>query len=448
MRSPTVVLAAALVLAAPARAADLVVWWEKGFYPQEDEAVHEIVAAFAKETGKEVELTLYSQDELPDQLEAAIEAGRPPDFTFGILLQDYLGQWAGEDRLADLSDAMGAFSNLFDPDALAGVTWRNAQTGQKALYGLPFGREMNHVHVWTSLLKQAGFTVADIPREWEAFWSFWCDQVQPAVRKALGRDDIWSVALPMSAPDNDTDLEFFQFVAANDASYVTPDGRLVIDDPEIRRQLVKAVDGYTAIYRKGCTPPDSVSWPGGYDNNQEFLTQAVVMTANVSLSIPNELKRERPEDYYKNTATIEWPLGPHGEPFPIVGTVVSAMVFKDGSNVALAKEFVRFLVAEGWLAHYLDFSAERFLPAMSKLLEQPFWLDPGDPHQMASVMQMSSRSLAREYAYAAISGNWRHQLVNQEHVWAQAIHRVAAEGITPEQAVDDAIARIKQILAE
>ena len=105
------------------------------------------------------------------------------------------------------------------------------------------------------------------------------------------------------------------------------------------------------------------------------------MTANMSLSIPNKLKRERPEDYYKNTATIEWPLGPHGERFPIVGTVVSAVVFKGGSNVALGKEFVRFLVAEGWLAHYLDFSAERFLPAMSKLIEQPFWLDPSDPHR-------------------------------------------------------------------
>ena len=269
LRSHAVVLAAALVLAPlGARAADLVVWWEKGFYPQEDEAVHEIVAAFEQETGKQVELDLYPQDELPGKIVAALEAGRPPDFTFGVLLQDYLGQWAGEDRLADLSDAMGAFSNLFDPDALAGVTWRNAQTGQKALYGLPFGREMNHVHVWTSLLKQAGFTVADIPREWEAFWSFWCDQVQPAVRKALGRDDIWGVALPMSVPDNDTDLEFFQFVAANDASYVTRDGRLVIDDPEIRRQLVKAIASYTAIYRKGCTPPDSVTW-NGYGNNRE-----------------------------------------------------------------------------------------------------------------------------------------------------------------------------------
>jgi hypothetical protein len=40
-----------------------------------------------------------------------------------------------------------------------------------------------------------------------------------------------------------------------------------------------------------------------------------------------------------------------------------------------------------WLAHYLDFSAERFLSTMPKLLEQPFWLDPGDPHRMAAVMQ-------------------------------------------------------------
>jgi hypothetical protein len=41
-----VTCAALLVLPISAAAADLVVWWEKGFYPQEDEAVAEIVAAF------------------------------------------------------------------------------------------------------------------------------------------------------------------------------------------------------------------------------------------------------------------------------------------------------------------------------------------------------------------------------------------------------------------
>ena len=35
-----------------------------------------------------------------------------------------------------------------------------------------------------------------------------------------------------------------------------------------------------------------------------------------------------------------------------------------------------------------------------------------------------------------------------ENVWGKAVHRVATDGITPEQAVDEAIARIKQILSE
>ena len=61
MRARAVVLAVALVLAPlGARAADLVVWWEKGFNPEEDAAVREIVAAFEQKTGKQVELDLPS----------------------------------------------------------------------------------------------------------------------------------------------------------------------------------------------------------------------------------------------------------------------------------------------------------------------------------------------------------------------------------------------------
>jgi multiple sugar transport system substrate-binding protein len=161
-----------------------------------------------------------------------------------------------------------------------------------------------------------------VPKDWTTFWSFWCDQVQPAARRATRREDIWGIALPMSIT-GDTVSQFLQFVAANDADYVTDDGRLVIDDPEIRAKLVEVIDSYTALYRKGCTPPDSVTW-NDYGNNKAFLAQTVVMTTNNSLSIPNALKRERPDDYYENTATIEWPLGPSGDPFPIQGMVQPA----------------------------------------------------------------------------------------------------------------------------
>ncbi|HSA80564.1 MAG TPA: hypothetical protein VLE23_07055, partial [Geminicoccaceae bacterium] len=99
-----------------------------------------------------------------------------------------------------------------------------------------------------------------------------------------------------------------------------------------------------------------------------------------------------------------------------------------------------------WLAHYLDFSGERALPSMSKLLEQPFWLDPSDPHRMAAAMQVAQRPLLHKYA--AASGNWRHDVVEQRNVWETAVHAAATGKLSPEQAVDEAIARIKQILSE
>ena len=105
---------------------------------------------------------------------------------------------------------------------------------------------------------------------------------------------------------------------------------------------------------------------------------------------------------------------------------------------------MRFLVGEGWLAHYLNFSGERMLPPMPKLLQAPFWLDPSDPHRMRSTMQLLTQP--RSYDYVAVTGDWRHSETN--NVWPEAVQRVAAEGISPEQAVDEAIARIKQILGE
>ena len=226
---------------------------------------------------------------------------------------------------------------------------------------------------------------------------------------------------------------------------MTRDGELIIDDPEIRRRLIRAVDGYTAIYRKGCTPPDAVGW-ADIDNNRAFLAGAVIMVANDTLSVPNALKAERPDDYHENAATIPWPDGADGQPLAIRTSYQAAAAFKARGHAPLAKEFVGFLVEDGWLAHYLDFSGERLLPSMPKLLEQPFWLDPSDRHRMAAAIQFLTRP--RAYNYWVASADPRHLLVSRENVWAKEIHRVAAEGISPEQAVDDAIARIKQILSE
>jgi multiple sugar transport system substrate-binding protein len=275
------------------------VWWEQGFYPQADEALVEIVAAFEQDSGKDVELVLHEQYAMADQVRTARETGLLPDVVYSSL-GDGTARWAYEDRLVDLKDVLGPSLDLFDPDMLDRNTFLNGRTGEHALYGLPIGRRSNHLHVWSSLLETAGFTRADIPSEWEPFWSFWCDQVQPAVRQALGRDDVWGVGLPMS-PQVDTENELEQFQLAYEAHWLDRDRRLQVDDPKIREGMIKALEAYTLIWRKGCTPPDAVNWTSA-DNNKAFLAQTVVMTANASLSIPAALRTARPDDYYKNAA--------------------------------------------------------------------------------------------------------------------------------------------------
>jgi hypothetical protein len=78
----------ALLMLAPlcATAADLVVWWDEGYYPEEHEAVREIIAAFEQGSGKQVELVQYPQAELPYKIVAALKAGgRPTSLSASIL---------------------------------------------------------------------------------------------------------------------------------------------------------------------------------------------------------------------------------------------------------------------------------------------------------------------------------------------------------------------------
>jgi ABC-type glycerol-3-phosphate transport system substrate-binding protein len=123
MQAHAVLVALALILVPlDVQAADLVVWWEQGFYSQADEAVEEIIAAFEQETGKEVELVQPTPDEVFDKINAALAGGRPPDFLFAYYGERWIPQWAYTDHLADLAGALDSVLALFDADAVEAST--------------------------------------------------------------------------------------------------------------------------------------------------------------------------------------------------------------------------------------------------------------------------------------------------------------------------------------
>ena len=312
MRSHAIVLAAALVLAPlGARAADLVVWWEKGFYPQEDEAVREIIAAFEQETGKQVELvyprTIGASE---PRSRRRSRPGSRPTSPSASSVTDYDRPngptRTGSSTSTDLRPVLGPVRS---GRARRWSTLLNAKTGQSGLYALPMGRA---IEPRPRLEEPPGAGRLHARRHPEGVGGVLVVLVRPG---AAGRAPGHGPRRHLGRRPAHVGRGCRHCRPGSSSSWLptrrttsTRDGRLVIDDPEIRRRLVKAIDGYTAIYRKGCTPPDRSTW-ANVGNNKAFLAQTVVMTPNTTLSIPNALKRERPDDYYKNTATIEWPLG-------------------------------------------------------------------------------------------------------------------------------------------
>jgi multiple sugar transport system substrate-binding protein len=250
----------------------------------------------------------------------------------------------------------------------------------------------------------------------------------------------------MSATANDTSFNVRSFVYAYTDAWPTPVGPNLTRDPAARTALVKGLAGYTTIWKEACTPPDSLDWTN-LGNNEAFLAQRVVMTINTTLSIPSALKASRPDDY-SNTITIAWPKDTFGRPEHIEGEYAQAVVFKDGGHTAAAEEFVRFLVADGGLVRYLTEAGDRLLPPSRKMLDQPFWLDPRDPHRLQAVVQLLSQP--HVWSFYGLDREEDVRLEREGPLWgfSTAVHRIVADGLSPEQAADEAIAQVKQLLSE
>src|SRR5438105_9040274 len=129
-------LALAAAFAAPAGAQEtLVVYCTKGFYPQEDKALDDMIAKFQQKTGVRVELSRYSPQESVPKAVAALDSGSPPDVAYGDVFDfQVAGKWAAEGRLEDLSDILVPMKASFLPVTLETVYLLNEKTKKRGYY--------------------------------------------------------------------------------------------------------------------------------------------------------------------------------------------------------------------------------------------------------------------------------------------------------------------------
>lgn len=425
-----------LVADTPTENSGLTIFWNKGFVLEEDEAVEQLVRDWEAKSGVDVRLSFYNTSEIAPTTLRAIQAGTPPDILFASISVYPISEWKG--KLADVSDVVKSAEDLYLPNALQAAKVYGDRNGEPRYYTTPLNQATTHIFYWKDLLAQAGYSPADIPRDWNGFWEFW-KTVQDTLRSQPGLDQIYGIGLPLSGGSSDTYRIFEHVLEAYDVQILDAQGRLLLDRPDVRQGVIKCLNWYVQFYQQAYVPPQAVDWLDP-DNNRKFLDRVVVMTPNASLSIPATVRND-PDTYLNKLGTVEFPNRPNGEPTPHLVDVNQVIIFKNSPNQAAAKDFLLYLIQPDALDNFLKSSYGRFLPVTTQLKDNPFWSDPADPH-ISTAVKTLTEGVTKPYDNAL---NPVYGVVMEENVWGQAIHRMAVKGISAEQAADQAIAQIKQI---
>jgi multiple sugar transport system substrate-binding protein len=428
----------------------LTVWWVKGFYKSEDDALYDAIKKYEAKTGVKVELSQYPIQDMIPKTVSALDSGSPPDVAYADVYDfQVAGKWAFDGKLEDISDILVPMKERFSKNTIETAYLYNDKTKKRAYYAFPMKQQTMHIEVWSDMLAKAGYKISDLPTKWNDYWNFWCEKVQPAYRKATG-ERAFAIGVPMGVDSSDAFYSFLTFVDAYNVKLVDDNGKLLVDDPKVKAALVKAMADYVMPYQKGCTPPSSTSWKDP-DNNVSFHNKTILMTHNATISIAAkwlddannttltaEQRAAAKKNYDDNIFTLGFPNKPDGSKMAYRTAVKLGVVFEQSKNKKLAKDFVQFMMIEQNLTPYVEGSLGRWFPVTKEGQASPFW--KADKHRLSVFNQYASGTTTFEF-----TKNYKFTVLNNENVWAKAMSRIVNDKIPVDKAVDEMIARIKQV---
>ena len=174
--------AAGLLVGAQAFAQEkLTVWWVKGFYKAEDDALFAAIKKYeAKNKNVKIELSQYPIQDMIPKTVAALDSGSPPDVAYADTYDfQTTASWAYDGKLEDISSVINPIVGRFAPNTVETTFLLNNKESKRAYYAFPIKQQTMHIQYWADMLADAGFKESDIPTGWKDYWSFWCDKVQP-----------------------------------------------------------------------------------------------------------------------------------------------------------------------------------------------------------------------------------------------------------------------------
>ena len=416
-------------------------WWIQGFVPEEDEATNVLMAEYEKVSGNKIDYSITPFAPHRQKMVAAITSGVVPDVIYASTPEFIpLQAWAG--RLEDVTDVVETQKSKMLPIALESSYCYNNVEKKRSFYGVPFQGNVVPFHIWRTLVEKAGFKEADIPNKWDAFIDFF-KPVQKNLQKQ-GMRHTYATGFVVSTIGNDPTNTFHQFMFAyGGENVVTKDGKFNGKDPQVHDAVVRAVDRLATLYKEGFIPPSSINWNDADDNNA-FHSKLCVMDFDGTLSTELAMLRKQ-KDEYNDVITHAQPNHNDGKQMATIFTPGYVIIPKGAKNVAVAKDFIKYLIQPEINGKYLKGGLGRWLPIFPELVKDPWWTDPKqDSHRPPYVAQGFDGPVIPEYYI--YNPAWAE--VRSEHPFNVAFHDITASKMKPQDAIAKAFKRIEEIFAK
>jgi multiple sugar transport system substrate-binding protein len=414
------------------------VWWVQGFAPEEDVAIKKIFADYEKASGNTIDYSIIPYAPERQKIVSAITSGVVPDL-FTNNPGEILALYAWNDKLVDLSDVVETQKSRYNETALLTAYCYNSVEKKRGYYGVPYTSAVRPNHIWKPLVEKAGYKMEEVPKTWDAFYDFF-KEVQKKLR-AQGERHVYGIGFQLNTTGNDSNALFDYFLVAHGGrDIVTEDGRLHLDDPKVREAVLKTLTYPTTAYKEGFVPPGAINWNDADDNNA-FHAKQIVMDLDGTISTEVAIFNKKQD--YEDIVTMGLPLSNAGKPVPSQAPSACGLVPKGAKNVAVAKEFLKYLIQPQVLNDLLKTGLGRNIPCMPSIVKNdPWWLV--DPHRAAYVQQgLLGPTISTFWTF-----NPAYAEVQNTHVWPTGWADIMTGGMTPQAAADKAFKRAEEIFAK
>ncbi len=426
---------------ANAAAKTATVWWTQGFVPEEDAAFRKMVADYEKASGNKIDYSIIPFAPLRQKTISALTSGVVPDVIESSATQ-ILAEEAWDDKFIDVGDVVETQKSKFLPNALLAAHCYNRAVKGRRYYGVPINCAIVPFHYWKSLVEKAGYKVSDVPKTFTKFLDFF-KPMQTKLRPK-GYRHLYSYGWEVSTVGDDPTNTFHAWLFAyGGQGLVTEDGKLHANDPKVREAAIKALEYFSSVFKEGYVPPGVVNWNDADDNNA-FHAKQVVIDFDGTLSTEVALFHNKAE--YDDIVTRGIGLNDEGKPITSQFAINSGMLPKGAKNVALAKEFLKYIIEPKVNNDWNKGGLGRWFPPMEEIVKNdPWWTDPKlDPHRPIYI-QTGVYGPTQPFWFAY---NPAYAQVMAEHTWNVAWADIVSNGMKPSAAVDKALKRIEAIFAK